>query len=179
MTARTHPSAVTAIRRPHARARFVALVAAATVGTALLSGCSQLFTQTTPGQQPAPITTTVPSTDAPAPAAYDPTTGTAGNKALWDAINTATATNAQQAGTTPGGSAFIDALAAAGFDRATLEVSADRTSIDLAASSIEFSARFADGCLLGQFGPDDTGYRSIITPLPTSGTCLIGSPRGV
>jgi hypothetical protein len=71
------------------------------------------------------------------------------------------------------GSDFIAALRAAGFT--DLEVTADQTSVGLAAPSIVFAARHGNDCYLGQFTPDGHSYASQKnTPLST-GTCLIGT----
>lgn len=78
-----------------------------------------------------------------------------------------------------GGEAFVNALVAGGFDKAAMEVGFDRTSVDLAADSVQWSVRFNDGCMIGQFGPASGGYHSIATPVLSTGTCLIGTTRPI
>ena len=77
----------------------------------------------------------------------------------------------------PDGRAFVDGLVAAGFDRAAMEVTPDRTAVDLAADSIQFSVRIGDECLLGQFG--STGYVSHVTDVLSTGRCLVGRTRPI
>lgn len=78
-----------------------------------------------------------------------------------------------------GGRPFIDALAAGGFDKSQMEVTFDRTAIDLEADSIQFSARLHGECLIGQVGPASDGYHSIVAPVLGTGTCLIGATRQI
>lgn len=60
-----------------------------------------------------------------------------------------------------------------------MEVTFDRTAVDLEADSIQFSVRLHGECLIGQVGPDGDGYHSIVAPLLGSGTCLIGATRQI
>ena len=113
------------------------------------------------------------STPAPAPT-LDPAGGAAANKAFFDTVNQQVLAQDSAAG----GRAFIDALAAAGFDKAAMEVTPDRTAADLAADSIQFSIRFPDGCLLGQAGPA-TGYDSLVMKVLGTGRCLMGTTRTI
>ena len=78
-----------------------------------------------------------------------------------------------------GGAAFIDALTAAGFDKTQMEVTFDKTSVDLDADSIQFSVRFNGECLIGQTGPASDGYHSTIAPILGTGTCLVGATRPI
>lgn len=78
-----------------------------------------------------------------------------------------------------GGAAFVDALTAAGFDKTQMEVTFDKTSIDLDADSIQFSVRFNGECLIGQTGPASDGYHSVVAPFLGTGTCLVGATRPI
>ncbi len=78
-----------------------------------------------------------------------------------------------------GGEAFINALVAGGFTKADMEVSFDRTSVDLAADSVPWAIRFNGECLLGQFGPSSGGYHSAVTPILSTGSCLLGATRPI
>lgn len=78
-------------------------------------------------------------------------------------------------GTTLNGAAFIANLEAQGFSRAAMEVTPDTTAIGIAADNIVFSIKFADSCLLGQWG--NIGYTSLVTDIPSTGRCIIGTPR--
>lgn len=69
----------------------------------------------------------------------------------------------------------LDAVAAledAGFDRATMEVTFDRTALELAAESITIAVIIDGECALGQWSSD--WYASTVTPLLGAGTCLLG-----
>lgn len=68
---------------------------------------------------------------------------------------------------------FVDALVKAGFPKSDMEVTADTTSVGLAADNIQFSVKFGDSCLIGQHG--NIGYASTVQPLLSTGTCLVGN----
>ena len=148
--------------------RAVACVlTAATI--ALLAGC------TTPSPQPsssasAPASQTPKPTPTPDPEpVFD---GTAEeNQEFFDFVNR----ELIESGTTLNGAAFIANLEAKGYQRAAMEVTPDTTAIGIAADNIVFSIRFADSCLLGQWG--NIGYTSRGTEIPSTGRCIIGTPR--
>lgn len=77
------------------------------------------------------------------------------------------------------GRAYVDALAAAGFDRTAMQVTLDQSTVGNPAESIQFSVLWGDECLIGQVGPA-TG-----TPVTTTaaalegGLCLIGKTRPI
>ena len=50
---------------------------------------------------------------------------------------------------------------------------------NIAADSVQWSVRFNGECLIGQFGPASGGYHSIVTPILTTGSCLIGTTRPI
>ena len=56
------------------------------------------------------------------------------------------------------GRPFIDNLVKAGFPKVDMEVTPDRTTVNLAADNISFSVRLGKTCLIGQYG--NTGYAS-------------------
>lgn len=76
------------------------------------------------------------------------------------------------------GRAYIDALVAAGFDKAAMQVTADRSTVGNAAESILFSVRWGDDCLLGQVGPE-TGDPVTTADAAIDGVCLIGNTRPI
>jgi hypothetical protein len=78
-----------------------------------------------------------------------------------------------------GGRDFVDALVAAGFDKAAMEVTSDTTTIGDRADSIQFAVRFQDECLLGQYGPKSDGYHGAVRPLLGTGGCLVGETRPI
>jgi ABC-type transport system substrate-binding protein len=163
------------------RAGGTLLVLTATVATlaALVSGC------TTPGSaEPAESPTAdaggSPSAEATDPAeaprpqpTLDPDGSALQNLDYFDAVNERLIED-QDA---PDGRAFIDSLVNAGFDRGAMEVTPDRTAVDLAADNIQFSVRMGEKCLLGQFG--NTGYVSVVGDVLSTGKCLVGRTRPI
>ena len=145
----------------------------------VVSGCSAAGPGTpSPGGTP---TSEVSATADPTPDAEtpdpEPTLVPEGsalqNRDYFDFVNERLLAEQQ----TPDGRAFIDNLTAAGFDREAMEVTPDRTAVDLAADNIQFSVRMGDECLLGQFG--NTGYVSHIADVLRTGTCLVGRTRPI
>lgn len=109
------------------------------------------------------------------PPALQPEGSAADNLPYFDSTSKAVI----QADPSAGGRAFIDALAAAGFDRAAMQVTADTTTIGDPADSIQFAVGFAGECLVGQYGPKSDGYHSAVRPALGTGGCLVGSTRPV
>lgn len=81
-----------------------------------------------------------------------------------------------QGGATDGRS-LIDNLVEAGFPKAAMEVTPDRTSINAQADQVQFSVRINGTCLIGQFGGGT--YNGTAQPLLASGKCLIGTTRPI
>lgn len=80
-----------------------------------------------------------------------------------------------QAGAGTGLFGSLDAVVAlenAGFDRADMEVTSDRTALELAAESITIALIIDGECAMGQWSSD--WYSSAVTPLLGAGTCLVG-----
>lgn len=75
------------------------------------------------------------------------------------------------------GRSYIDALVAAGFDKTVMEVTEDRSTVDRAAESIQFSVRWNEQCLIGQVGPTTGDPHTAIADVTPEGTCLIGNTR--
>lgn len=76
--------------------------------------------------------------------------------------------------------AYIDALIAAGFDRADMQVTNDHSTVGNPAESLQFSVSWGDEhCLIGQVGPS-TGdpVTAIMDQLP-EGRCLIGNTQPI
>lgn len=170
----------------HAVSRFVPRAhRAVIVGIVLAAGLSlsacTAGTAETPDQAP----TTAPGepTTAPAPA---PTSGGSGSTTSFDKSGTAEsnkayfdATNKKltRGGGTPNGRQLIDNLVKAGFPKKAMELTPDKTAIDLDADTIEFSVLIGDSCLLGQRG--EFGYRSAVVPSLSTGKCLVGKTRSI
>lgn len=77
------------------------------------------------------------------------------------------------------GRAYIDALVAGGFDKAAMQVTLDRTTVDEAADSIQFSVQWGSKCLVGQVGPSTGAPFTTIVPVLADGVCLIGKTRPI
>lgn len=78
------------------------------------------------------------------------------------------------------GRAYIDALIAAGFDRAAMQVTQDQSTVGNAAESLQFSVRWGeDECLIGQVGPSTGEPVTAVMPQLAEGRCLIGATRAI
>ncbi|SFN53408.1 DUF6993 domain-containing protein [Mycetocola miduiensis] len=144
----------------------------AAVGLAVvLTGCTAPA-ESDPVRPGSSSSATTAPTSAPT---FDPNASAEEAMAVFDTVNTVTlATDADA-----NGRAFIDGLAEAGFDKATMELTADETTIGNAADSIQFSVRWGESCLIGQNGSAVGGYHSTLAPVLGSGRCLIGSTRPI
>ncbi|AYF97048.1 DUF6993 domain-containing protein [Protaetiibacter intestinalis] len=149
--------------------RALACAAAALAAAVLLAGCTTPEPEPTPSETPTASATPTPT---PTPTSGPELDGTAAdNQEYFDTINR----ELIDSGVALGGAAFIDNLVAHGFPREAMEVTPDTTAIGVAADNIVFSIRFADSCLLGQWG--NIGYTSLVTELPANGRCIIGTAR--
>mgnify|MGYP000069999948 FL=1 len=142
-----------------------------------LAGCvptaPDTITRSSASLAPSPTASPKDAT-IPAPAAsFRPDSSAAANKAWFDAANTRLFVANQSAN----GRAIIDSLVAAGFDKASMQLTPDTTSIDGGVDSILFSVKIRDSCLLGQHGAG--GYSSAVEPALKSGLCLIGKTRAI
>lgn len=78
------------------------------------------------------------------------------------------------------GRAYIDALIAAGFDRAAMQVTQDQSTVGNAAESLQFSVRWGETeCLVGQVGPSTGEPVTVVLPQLAEGRCLVGSTRAI
>ena len=77
------------------------------------------------------------------------------------------------------GRAYIDALVAAGFDKAGMQVTYDESTVGNPAESIQFSVRWKDECLVGQIGPATGAPVAVVLPGLVEGGCLVGSTRPI
>ena len=152
---------------------FLRVVPVAVALALMLTGCASADPARPSTPEPsAPIPASATPTPAPT---FDPSASADEAMAFFDSVNTATI--AADAGAD--GRAFIDALIAAGFDKASMELTADKTTIGNAADSIQFSVRWVDSCLIGQNGVAVGGYHSTLAPVLGTGKCLIGSTRPI
>lgn len=97
------------------------------------------------------------------------------NKPFFDYVNKQTVA----LNDAPVGQTFVDALTAAGFDRAAMQLTPDTTAADLQADSIQFSVQIGEQCLIGQFGSGSKGYKSMLAPVVGGIGCLIGQTRPI
>jgi len=120
-----------------------------------------------------------PAASAPASAGdapiLRPDLGASDNLAYFDHVNVGVIASDASAG----GRAFIDALVAAGFEESQMEVTADRTTVDLPADSVQFAVLFQGECLIGQYGPASGGYHSAVRPVLGTAGCLVGETRPI
>jgi hypothetical protein len=159
------------------RRRFGTSAALAFAGVAMLVGltaCTFDDPQPTPPATARPTPST-PGTASPTAPEFRPELSAIENLPYFDWVNGGViAANASA-----GGRDFIDALVAAGFDKAQMQVTADRTTVDLAADSVQFSVLFQGECLVGQYGPASGGYHGAVRPPLGAGTCLVGQTRPI
>lgn len=135
---------------------------AALVAVLALAGCSSQE-----GQPPAETTAAAEPTQA-APAVFVPGGSAGENKPIFDQTNLQTiATNGSASSVE-----LVNALSTTGFDKAAMEVTFDRTNVDLEADYIIVSVKIGEECLVGQRGP--RGYTSDVVAPVSTGKCLIG-----
>ena len=142
---------------------------------AFLAAC----TPPTADPTPSPSASGGAPTPSSAPTSAAPTLvpdGTAtDNLPLFTAVTAAVWNSDQQVV----GRAYVDALVAAGFDKAAMQVTNDQTTVGNPAESIQFSVRWGDECLIGQVGPATGEPVTVVVPLLAEGTCLIGETRAI
>ncbi|MRG58635.1 hypothetical protein GE115_01925 [Agromyces sp. CFH 90414] len=150
--------------------------APALAGAALVLALAGCF-----GGAPEPTATTSPTsaprptpTETPPPT-FAPELSATENLDFFDHVNQGVVA----ADPAAGGRAFIDALAAAGFDKAAMQVTADTTTLGEAADSVQFAVAFQGECLVGQYGPKSGGYHGAVRPALGTGGCLIGQTRPI
>lgn len=78
------------------------------------------------------------------------------------------------------GRAYVDALVAAGFDRAAMQVTQDLTTVGNPVESLQFSVRWGqEQCLVGQVGPSTGEPVTVIVEQLAEGRCLAGNTRPI
>lgn len=148
------------------------LVATAIAVAVFATGCT--------GQtQPMPTASTLPATVAPSAtpdvARARPSLSAEENLITFNDVNTDVVVAKPNAK----GRDFIDALVAAGFDKAQMQLTVDKNTVGGDADSVTWSVEFNGKCLLGQYGPASGGYHGIVMPVLESGGCLIGNTRPI
>ena len=129
-----------------------------------------------PTADPTPLPSTGSASPPPeAPPSLRPELSAGENLAYFDSV----IMGVLEANAAAGGRQFIDGLVSAGFDKSQMEVTADRTTVDLQADSVQFAVLFQGECLVGQYGPASGGYHSAVRPALGTGGCLVGQTRPI
>ncbi|WP_336991745.1 DUF6993 domain-containing protein [Leucobacter sp. VD1] len=160
-----HLSANSASARPAAVLTAIALTAG------LLTGCSLL-------EGPVPETPERVEPPTPeAPPVFFPEGSAADNLPYFTEVLRTFSTGQQPVQGVP----VVDALAAAGFDKAAMQVSFDESKTGLAADNIFVSVRIGAECLIGQVVAEDRSFVAEAKPAigPAQDVCLIGSTRAI
>lgn len=144
------------------------VVAACALLTFTLAGCVEA-----PAPTPTPTTTATVEPTAPPEPEIDLDGSADDNREFFDLVNS----DLIAAGGALDGRAFIDNLVAAGYPKADMEVTNDRTAINGPADNIQFSVRLNGTCLIGQYG--NIGYASTTAELLSTGHCLVGATRPI
>jgi len=155
------------------RTRCAPALAIAAVLALALGGCTARDVPTIDATAAAPSATAT-ATRTAGPDRPATTTAAARELTRFDAVNRATVAATRE----PGGRAFIDALVAAGYRRADMQVTEDRTSVGRAVPSVQFSVLWRGRCLVGQHGDGAGRYRGVLAD-PVDGRCLIGTTRSI
>lgn len=163
-----------------ARRAVLAAVSIAVAGAALLGATGCTDPQIAPELAPATTAPASPAASEPtaspdAVLSLQPELAASENLAYFDSVNQQVIAANPEAG----GRDFVDALVAAGFDRAAMQVTADTTTIGDPADSIQFAVRFQEECFVGQYGPKSDGYHGAVRPLLGTGACLVGQTRPI
>ncbi|MET0735782.1 MAG: hypothetical protein ABWY55_09090 [Microbacterium sp.] len=165
-------------RRPErlrqARSRAVALVISGLVCISAMTACTNADPDAAPSATRSATSPAPSPSVAPVPALV-PDGSAEENLAFFSSIvSTVWASPAQAQGR-----AYIDALVAAGFDKAAMQVTNDTSTVGNAAESIQFSVLWDDECLVGQVGPSTGAPVAVVVPALAEGTCLIGETRPI
>lgn len=155
---------------------------AAALGIVLLAGLTGC-TAVAPAPTPKPTAVATPGaspaatpTEAPAAPALVPDGTAAENLPYFAAIAQQVAASEHKAE----GRAYIDALVAAGFDKGTMQVTQDQSTVGNAAEALQFSVLWKGECLVGQVGPEVQGAVARVLPALQGGTvCLVGLTRPI
>lgn len=145
---------------------------------ALFAGCTpaQPVASATPTHTPVVTSPSAAPTSPAAPTALQPDGSADDNLSYFRAVVETVSNSAESVS----GRAYIDALAAAGFDKSVMQVTNDTTTIGDAAESIQFSVRWDDGeCLIGQVGPATGAPVTAVLPVVGDGVCLLGKTRPI
>lgn len=141
-----------------------ALGATVLLSVLALTGCASPRVDHSPASSPGPVSTPTPQ------ATLVPNGSAQQNLPFFNQVNKQTLarnSNAQ-------GRDFLEALVSAGFSKAAMQVTADKTTVNLSPGSIQFSINIGDYCLIGQNGSGSGGYHGEVAPALAGNVCLIG-----
>lgn len=147
----------------------------ALVSAIALSGCSGAAPAATSQPSIAPTASVAPAPTSPETPALTPDAPAEQNLAYFASI--VDVVWASGAGTQ--GRAYIDALVAAGFDRAAMQVTHDTSTVGNEAESIQFSVSWGAECLVGQVGSATGEPFAVVVPQLGGGGCLVGATRPI
>ncbi|MFJ6427819.1 MULTISPECIES: DUF6993 domain-containing protein [Microbacterium] len=154
-------------------ARAAGVLAVTAVSALLLSGCAP-----EPAPTASPSSSATPDADSTAPSA--PVLVPDGSAEDNLPVFTATAEGIWATDQRGSGRAYIDALIGAGFDRESMQVTQDQTTVGNPAESLQFSVRWGqDECLVGQVGPSTGQVVTAVLPQLAEGRCLVGTTRPI
>jgi hypothetical protein len=154
---------------------MIAWAASAMIAVVGLTGCS-VAPQPEPSSPSVPPQTASPSTSpTPTGPVLVPDGSAQDNLPLFTAVME----DVWDSDDSVKGRAYVDALTDAGFDKADMQVTRDKTSVGNAADAIQFSVLWGDECLVGQVGPSTKVPTAVVLPELPSGGCLIGQTRPI
>lgn len=151
--------------------------AVAAVAGALVLALTSCGSTPAPTVSPDADKSPIPTASAtPTPAAYDPDGTAEANLPVFRSV----ATSVWATDKRGSGRAYVDALIAAGFDRAAMQVTNDTSTVGNPAETMMFSVRWgAEECLIGQVGPSTGGVVTTVMPQLAEGRCLVGTTRAI
>jgi hypothetical protein len=147
-------------------------------GVVLLAGCSVPDAAPSGGTataSPQPTAEPSPAVTAPSGPVLVPDGSAADNLELFSTV-TASVWNSDAR---ESGRAYVDALVAAGFDKASMQVTEDLSTVGNRAESIQFSVLWGQECLIGQVGPATGEPVAVVVPVLGEGMCLVGQTRPI
>lgn len=152
------------------------MAATALIGAAFLTLTACTTTEPDPVPTETPIETVAPEpepVETPAPEFFPEGTAEQ-NLPYFDYVNMQTLA----ADPTASSRVMVDRLAEAGFNKDDMEVTYDRTNVDLEADYIIVAVLMGDQCLIGQRVSGE--YSSIVAaPIAATGLCLVGKTQPI
>jgi hypothetical protein len=138
-----------------------------------------VLTACTPAPSPSPTLTPAAAPTEPAPTeetiAFHPGGTAEENLPIFAAVTA----EVWAASGSSSGSAYIDALTAAGFDKSAMQITQDLTTVGRPVESMQFSVRWDTQCLVGQVGPSTGNPVTMVMDQLAEGRCLVGTTRPI